>query len=445
VPLLAALLLRAAVASATPPPISEAETTMESNVVDVEGKIEPCSKQATREGAYGYVEIVFDYGAARVSPRLGASRGLAARHLDCVRKALRHVSLEPVPRQRFQDRRHLTVGAVRPLFPKTFLAAWQAAVRERTTGRGGLVALLPPEVRISRPGCLHFRGPSALSAGIDEWLRQTGGEPVSFVDAETRALRDGWWIAANDSVVAERADDDQIVDMELCLDRVGAAVSALRRDHKGISQLVGFDQAFDVEWVVDPGGHLVGEVGFCMAPDPKKAGYAADEIRVLRARVTARLRALAFGERQGLERVVLHYGPADRLRAETRPTTAALGPGDSAVEARCDARAALVCARERPAYSPSVLDKDGLARCGEGWRWGLEDLAFSMDISPDGRVDSLDLFSLIEKRRREGHRKGQTVPASVRSCLRRVVGNLRFPDSPGGRCYYSAGFASLMP
>jgi hypothetical protein len=198
--------------------------------------------------------------------------------------------------------------------------------------------------------------------------------------------------------------------------------------------------AYEAEWVVDGAGRLVGAIGFCVAPAREGPGYTPADLQVLQTRLTKRFSGLDFGRRRGYERIVLHYGPHETMRAEGRTATAPLGPGESAIQSRCDRRA-LRCERDRAGYTPREIDQTALARCTRAWSSGADDLGVTLDVSPAGRVDKFQLFSTSVGRRRKPSDKRPTVPASLSSCVQKVFRRVRFPDSPGGTC---AGISSSL-
>jgi hypothetical protein len=430
-------------AGATPPPISEAEEVSEENGFEVDDVLDRCGKAATRDRVYGVVEISFVNGHGRPAVSLGRTRFLRPADVACVRRALRRAKLTPFDGPGFRFRKWLPLGEVRPLFSRAFLPAWKAAV----AGSGGrLASLLPAEVRISSPGCLRFRGPEPLEPALDAWLEKTGRAPASGNVTPSYALPDGWWIWVDEHW---RMTDELagMVDEEICLDRVDAAVSALRRDRVDKGWVEGADVAYDAEWVVDGAGRLVGEIGFCVAPPRLGPGHipaTPAEVEALPARLAARFRALDFGRRRGYERVVLHYGPDEKMRAEGRTATAPLAPGESSVEASCRRRAALQCARESASYSPIEIDRPALARCAAAWSKGADDLAVAFDLGPEGRVDKSRIFSTSLKRPRGPHDKWPAVPASLSSCMQKVFRRMRFPEAPGGPCPYSTRLAAFL-
>src|SRR4051812_17128639 len=156
-------------AGATPPRLTDSEEVSQRNAQDVEAALDRCGKAATRASVYGAVEINVVNGR-RPAAHLGQARHLRPADVDCVRRALPRASLTGFDGPRFVVQRWLPIGEVRPLFTGALVRAWQAAVRGRGAARGKLTALLPPEVRISSPACLRFRGPAALEEALAAWL-----------------------------------------------------------------------------------------------------------------------------------------------------------------------------------------------------------------------------------------------------------------------------------
>src|SRR4051812_43504479 len=162
-------------AGATPPRLTDSEEGSQSNANAIEDALDRCGKAATRASVYGAVEINIVNGR-RPAAHLGQARHLRPADVDCVRRALTRASLTGFDGPRFVVQRWLAIGDVRPLFTGALVPAWQAAVAGR--GRARLTALLPPEVRISSPACLRFRGPAALEEALDAWLDKAGRAPA---------------------------------------------------------------------------------------------------------------------------------------------------------------------------------------------------------------------------------------------------------------------------
>ena len=429
-------------AGATPPRLTESEEVLQSNAQEAADALDACGKAATRAGVYGAVEVNIINGR-RPALALGETRFLRTADVACVRRALPRARLETYSGRRFEVRRWLPFGEVRPLFPAALLPAWKATVAEHGGARGTLASLLPKDVRISSASCLHLRGPEPLEAALDAWLNKVGRAPASGVPVPSYALPDGWWIRVDEHW---RMTDELAgkVDDEICLDRVGAAISALRRDRVDRPWVWGWEVAFEAEWVVDADGRVVGAIGFCVVPARDGRGYTPADVQSLRTGVAARLRGLDFGRRRGYERIVMRYGPEENMHAESRTASAPLGPGESAIEARCNRAAPLQCARDSSSYSPIEIDRLALIRCADTWPRGGFDLAVALQISPDGRVDDPGLYSMSVRGRRGPRDSRPTVPAALSSCVKKVFRRMRFSASPGGPCSYSVALSAFM-
>ena len=429
-------------AGATPPPLTESEEVLGSNTQEAADALDPCGKAATRAGVYGAVEVNIINGR-RPALALGETRFLRAADVACIRRALPRARLEPYSGRRFEVRRWLPFGEVRPLFPAALLPAWKATVGGHGGARGTLASLLPKDVRLSSPSCLHLRGPEPLEQALDAWLKKVGRAPASAPAVPSYALPDGWWIRVDEHW---RMTDELAgkVDDEICLDRVGAAVSALRRDYVDRPWVWGWEVAFEAEWVVDADGRVVGASGFCMVPARDGRGYTPAEVQSLRTEFAGRLSGLDFGRRRGYERIVMRYGPEEIMHVESRTASAPIGPGESAIEARCNRREALQCARDSSSYSPIEIDRLALIRCADTWPKGGFDLAVDLQISPDGRVDDPGLYSMSVRDRRGPRDRGPTVPAALSSCAKKVFRRVRFSASPGGACRYSVALSAFM-
>jgi len=429
-------------AGATPPPLTESEEVLASNAQEAADALDACGKAATRAAVYGAVEINIINGR-RPALALGETRFLRAADIACVRRALPRARLEPYSGRRFEIRRWLPFGEVRPLFSAALLPAWKATITGHAGARGTLASLLPADVRISSATCLRLRGPEPLDPALDAWLNKVGRAPASGASMPSYALPGGWWIRVDEHW---RMTDELAgkVDNEICLDRVGAAISALRRDHVDRPWVWGWETAFETEWVVDAAGRVVGAMGFCMAPARDGRAYTPADVQSLRTDLAARLRGLDFGPRLGYERIVMRYGPEEILRAESRTASAPIGPGESAIEARCNRRASLQCARDSSSYSPIEIDRLALVRCADTWPKGGFDLAVEFQITPDGRVDDPGLSSMSVRSRRGPRDARPTVPASLSSCVKKAFRRMRFSESPGGACPYSAALSTFM-
>ncbi|HXT99908.1 MAG TPA: hypothetical protein VN903_02885, partial [Polyangia bacterium] len=406
-------------ARATPPPLHESEIVSQENRQDVQDALEPCGKAATRARVYGVVEIDIVNGR-RPTARLGQARFLRATDIACVQRALRRAKLTAYDGRRFVNQPWLRIGEVRPLFTAALVQAWKAAVTERGSASGKLAALLPREIRISSPRCLRFRGPAPIEEALDAWLNKEGRAPASAVAVPSYALPDGWWIRVEE----HNLPDDEFAanaDEEMCLDRVDVAVSALRRNRLDKGWVEGEDVAFQIEWVVDADGRMVGDFGFCVAPQRRGFSYTFADIEGLRTRIGTRLRAIDYGRRRGYERLVMRYGPDEEMRAESRPATAPLARADSTIESRCDLRSPLGCERNQPSpgYVPIEIDRPALARCVRSWPTGMDDLAVELDVSPDGRVNKVGRS--YSRGLRGPSDKRPTVSPSMSSCMQKVL------------------------
>jgi hypothetical protein len=317
-------------ASAIPPPPSEETKLMYTNQREAEDALYPCAEAATRDGVYGAVEVEFRHGQ-QPKVRLGRTRFLRDADVACVRHALAAPEMTALEGYRFRTVRWLAVGRVRPMFPGAFLPAWRAAVADPGKHRGALAALLPPEVRITSPRCLRFRGPDALKVALDAWLEGSGGERIPWAVTPFFAFPEGWWIRIEES--ARLPEDDQTINELICLDRVGAAISALRRAEHRTFQILGTGTTLEAEFVVDASGRAVGEIGLCLTPQPYL--YTAADFQTRKAEITSLLRELDYGRRRGFERVVLHDSSEGKTRVESRPATGPLGRHESTFEAHC--------------------------------------------------------------------------------------------------------------
>lgn len=304
------------IASASPaganvPPLSAQQIVTERNLVEVEDTFHACAEVALRDDVYGAVEVDVTHGAHPVV-RLGRTRLLRPADVACVRHALQGLKLTPFEGPGFHTRKWLPVGSVRPLFPAAFLPIWKASVTDPGRDPRAVRSMLPTEVRVTAPGCLRFRGPDPIAGAFYAWLDRTGGEHVGSIATPYFAFSGGWWIR-----IAQRphAHDDEMIEETICLDRVDAAVSALRRNENRIFQIMGTGTTFDADFVVDATGRAAGQVGLCLKPAPHLYGAAEAESR--RARLAAEIGRLDFGRRAGFERIVLHYSLEGQTRTQT--------------------------------------------------------------------------------------------------------------------------------
>ena len=242
--------------------------------------------------------------------------------MRCVGRALRAAKLERLAaKQIFSAQHDYAIGEVRPLLPRGFLAAWQAAVTDRTSGSARLTALLPATVRPAGAHCLRFYGPDLLWAALEEWLNHASYVPVSGL-FDYYARPGDWWISHR-TLSHERDFVQEREREEICLDRVDPVVSALRRAGQELWQTVGarvkiYDpkwDVFDATWVIDPAGHVVGDVRVTLPLGPRATDYARQAIPIASAPLQAAVAAIRFGRQRGFRRVAMHYGPDGTVRA----------------------------------------------------------------------------------------------------------------------------------
>jgi hypothetical protein len=349
------LLLLAGSAGATPPELSITEQFHSWFEVNLEGLLVPCSNQATSDGVHGAVTIEVVHGEKR--PR--ALRILKAYHLGkkqiaCIEEVVRsdgpagsaYPAIARGPVAGKVRRPSYPIGAVRPLLDGKVLSAWRRIQDGQM--RSGLRALLPPEIRISRAGCLEFRGPAALAGGFYAWLRQSGhdGHPLNIdPEGDLRSvasyfpLSETWWFRVRDfrerpGVSWRLGDHDG--DAVACLEKVSRAVSAVWREHEALWRAASSSPLIlDAEWVVDEQGRITGEVRPCYFQEDSQDGPPWDWLRISRKRIIALLGRIDFGKRSRPERVHLRFGPNRKMQVTSSDERAAPRPRRLPATARC--------------------------------------------------------------------------------------------------------------
>jgi hypothetical protein len=425
---LAAVVLAASPARAHSPPPSRAEQIRESNELLLWDSLKSCSEEATLRREYKIFEVEFPYSLGEwFYPRIKSGRGLDRKQYWCVEKALREFRMEPVPSYDAYDEVHeYAIGHVQPLFPPALLPAWKRAGNNADRVRTELGPMLPPEVTVDRVGCLRLRGSRLLAPALDEWLRRTAGPPMlapgsGFAHVEEdHALSGDWWIRHRLSFEdARRVTNDTI-----CLEKIDSAAGALRRHRAPLFRTVWFS-VFQAEWVVDSQGAIAGEIGFCLQhqPDSSDDPKTPEELEAFRQKLNGVLSGIAYGPAPGLRRVVLGWGPSDRLITVVAPAQAPLTRSTSALEARCAEPRSLTCARFGD--EPELRSQVSLRRCVEAAGVGEEMLDVTFDVSPEGAVENVALLRWKD---------GTAVTGLAQACVASVLRLIRYPASEDAPC-----------
>src|SRR5262245_9491594 len=431
-----ARLLLAAVAllpaRATPqeesPPPSEEETARERNAYLIDNALHSCSGDAIDSGTFELIEIAVPYdGGRRVTPTIKSRRSSMGRPLYwCVERALAKVRLHPAPSSYTQV---FALGDLPPL-PLDFLRAWQRAVPDPARVRRALSGWLQPEVEVTAAGCLHVAGPEVLAAPFLEWRPEPGGPWLGLYNGEqVYPLPADWWLHRHTrhfDAGDERTAHD--VDEEFCLDHVDPAVSALLRGDSRLQLVANHNATFDAEWVVDSVGRQDGDIGFCLVPG--NMSYTPDEAAQVRRQVEGLLRGLEYGHAKGSRLIRIRYDHAAGLTVRgVWPAQFPVQLAYSAVEKKCDHRAALRCERTDETRWPSLESVAPLRKCVRETGVNDQVIDASFDVTPDGAVANLQIGPW-----------NTPVPACVRAALAGLV----FPRSEGGSCSQSARLHEIL-
>jgi hypothetical protein len=427
---LTAVVLAAAPARALLPPPPRSEEIRKSNESLVWDALKDCSAEATRRREYKIFEVEFPYSLRKwFFPRIKSGRDLDRKQYWCVEKALHEFKLEPVPEGFYShdEVREYAIGEVQPLFPAALLPAWQHAGNDPDRVRRELGPMLPPEVTVARGGCLRLRGSPLLAPALDEWLRRIAGPPIfdggsGFAQVERdHSLSENWWLRHR---VSFDENGHRVANDTVCLEKLDSAASALRRHRPQLFRTVWFN-VFQAEWVVDSRGAIVGEIGFCLQhqPDSSDDPKTPEALEALHRKLDSVLSGISYGPAPGLRRIVLGWGPNDRLTTVVGPAREPLTRSSSGLEAACDQQRSLTCARF--GGEPEMRSREALRRCiqASGLDEAMLDVTF--DVSPQGVVENVVPLKWMD---------GSPVTGQAQACLAAVFRLIRFPPSDGGPC-----------
>ncbi len=176
-----ALVLIATRTGALPPPIYTHDQQVHHFRQSVEVHAR-CPDLTEEPGVFGNVEVRFTAGRKFT---IHTSKALGKRFTDCVRRAVVEVGEFPMPTaaDRRDGEKETTIllwfgkPVANMIEPARLLPAWQKAAREP----GALRAILPPDVAVTKNGCLLPDG-EWIRAGVDAWL-----------DKWTRPVPSKWW------------------------------------------------------------------------------------------------------------------------------------------------------------------------------------------------------------------------------------------------------------
>jgi len=421
---LAAAVLAVAPARAREPPPSKADIIRRENEAAVEQALTRCSAEVARRGEFRVVTVEFPYRPGKTfAPKL-ASRtvGLDRSAYWCVAEALKALRLDPLPERDsfgFDGTRDYAVGDVRSLFPADLVPAWQGAGKGRDRVEAALRFKLPANVTVTDTGCLWFGQSEPLTIALWKWLHGKFGKPFGETGLHEYdyALPGGWWLRHSTS-------DDEA---ELCLDKLDAAAGALRRRRDDLYEVASY-RPFHAEWIVDAEGTIQGEIGLCLRPHEGGRAYTGAETSEIRQNVEKVLRASGYGRGSGMRLVRLDWSSNGRLDTSVQSLKQAVTLDRSKIEARCDPRRALACARaeEQPDFDPA--GEDALFRCMGEASVNAHMVSMTFDVSPDGLPENVVAGAIA---------RAVPIPATALRCLEVAFKEAHFTRSDGGPCRVS--------